>query len=133
MGEVVAATCECGYKEDAVIGAGRSNFKEVCKFPHYCKSCNQLTSIDLFRSEKTCTRCGSADVRSYESSTKVIPYKFLNRFSDDTLKKYGYHRKSHEYTSWYGTKKNHVLMRGKHYCPNCKCNNLSFQITMMFD
>jgi hypothetical protein len=133
MGEVVTATCTCGYKENAAIGAGRSDFKVVCKFPHFCNSCSQVTSVDIFKSEHVCKHCGSYDVHSYESSTKVTPYKFMERFSDEILKKYGYHRKSYEYTSWYGTTKNHVLMRGKHYCPNCKCNSLQFQITMMFD
>lgn len=133
MGEVVKAKCSCGYEEEAVIGAGRFDFKEVCKFPHFCNSCNRVTSVDIFKEVYECKHCNGADVHSYESITKVVKYNFLERFSDETLTKYGYHRRSQEYTSWYGRTKNHVLMRGKHYCPNCKESNLTFKITMMFD
>jgi hypothetical protein len=133
MGEVVSSTCICGYEAEAVIGAGRLDFKEVCKFPHYCDSCNQVTSIDIFKTKRTCNNCKSQAVHSYEANTKRVPYEFLEKISDETLKKYGYHKRHHEYTSWCGKEKSHVILHGTHHCPSCKKNTLQFKIKLMFD
>lgn len=133
MGQVLGAVCECGYKSEAVLGAGRSNFREVCKFPHYCTSCNEVISVDIFKEERICPKCQSRDVQSYEARTSRLKYKILEKFSDETLKKFGFHRRDDEQHSWYGKSKNHTILKGNQYCPNCQKKELKFFTSMMFD
>lgn len=133
MGQVLGAVCECGYKGSAVLGAGRSNFREVCKFPHYCESCKEVVSVDIFKEHHTCPKCQSPNVFTYEAPTKVPKYQILEKLSDSTLARLGMHRRQDEQDSWYGKNKRHVILRGKHHCPKCDMTSLSFFTEMMFD
>lgn len=133
MGQVLGAVCECGYEGKAVLGAGRSDFREVCKFPHYCVSCKEVVSIDIFKDEHSCPKCKSNNVNSYEAQTRRPKYEIIEKLSDVNLKKLGFHRRSDEQDSWYGKTKNHVLLRGSHYCPKCEQKSLKFFTEMMFD
>ena len=133
VGQVLSAFCDCGYESDVVLGAGRSNFREVCKFPHYCLNCNEAISIDIFKDTRKCPKCNSSDVHTYEAQTKRAKYKLLEKLSDSTLDKLGMHRRDDEHHSWYGNSKNHTILRGKHFCPKCERTSLSFATSMMFD
>ena len=132
MGQILDAVCECGYRKSAVLGAGRSNFKEVCKFPHYCNSCSEVIDVDIFKEQNCCPNCTSLNIHTYEALTKRVTYKVFERLSDITLRKYGYHRRDNEQHSWYGKIKNHTILRVKHFCPKCKNDSLSFFTSMMF-
>jgi Zn finger protein HypA/HybF involved in hydrogenase expression len=133
MGQVLDAVCECGYHSSVVMGAARSNFLEVCKFPHYCMNCHESISIDIFKETKLCPKCNSGDVHTYEAKTRRVRYKLLEKLSDNALQKLGMHRRDDEHHSWYGNSKNHTILRGKHYCPQCEKTTLSFITSMMFD
>ena len=133
MGQILGATCVCGYKGEAVFGAGRSDFLEVCDFPHYCDSCNEVVSVDIFKEELNCPKCKSSDVHSYEAQSKPPKYKFIEKLSDKNLNKFGFHRRNDEQDSWYGKSKTHVLLRGPHHCPKCDKDSLKFFTKIMFD
>lgn len=133
MGQVLGGICECGYKGSATLGAGRSNFQEVCRFPHYCRKCENLISVDIFKKDNTCPDCGSDDIHTYEASTNSPKYKIIEKLSDERLRSFGFHRSDDEQFSWYGNTKSHVILRGGHHCPKCHNNSLRFFTELMFD
>lgn len=133
MGQVLNAICECGLRDTATLGAGRSDFQLVCKFPHYCKNCEYLISVDILKENNVCSECGSKDIHSYESSTKRSKYKIVEKLSTDVLMKLGLHRLEDEQFSWYLNKENHVILKGNHYCPKCHSNSMIFDTKLIFD
>lgn len=133
MGQILGAVCECGYNGKATLGAGRSDFREVCKFPHYCDSCKEVVSVDIFKEEHLCPTCKSHDVHTYEAQTTRLKNEAHEQLSDVHLERLGLHRRSDEQDSWYGKDKSHILLRGPHYCPKCEKNSLKFFTEIMFD
>jgi predicted Zn-ribbon and HTH transcriptional regulator len=133
MGQVLGAVCECGYKGSAALGAGRSNFREVCNFPHYCKSCEEVVSVDIFKDKQTCPKCKSEDVHTYEAQTTRLKNEVHEQLSDLHLERLGLHRRTDEQDSWYGKDKSHILLRGPHRCPKCQMQLLKFFTELMFD
>ena len=47
MGQIVIASCNCGYKEKFPVGGGRANFRTLCLFPCLCRACNRLVVANL--------------------------------------------------------------------------------------
>ena len=133
MGQVLRAICECGFNETATLGAGRGDFNRICKFPHYCKGCECLISIDIFKEQNNCSECGSEDIHSYESSTKRSKYKIFEKFSNSALKKLGLHRLVDEQFCWFSNTESHAILSGNHYCPKCHVNSMNFITELIFD
>ena len=136
MGTQLTGRCKCGYEGVAYIASGRANHGKVFKYPHYCKTCLSLTSIDILSDSQLCNECGSADVHSYEAPTRTLSYKsLLNKLPTEILRKAGYHRSEevHEETFCYPINKRFVFLRKPHFCPRCKENSLHFFTSMLFD
>ena len=129
MGRELLGYCKCGYGKEVCIGGGFSG--KSFEFPHYCESCNSLTSVDVFKKKPKCTECGSKDIKSYEAITKELPKDVrLPSFLTN-----GYHKREDVQVEnfCYSLDKTFVLLKGKHYCPRCKENSLMFPITCFFD
>ena len=129
MGRELLGYCKCGYEKEVCIGGGFSG--KSFEFPHYCESCNSLTSVDVLKKRPKCTECGSKDIKSYEAITKELPKDVrLPSFLTE-----GYHKREDVQMedSCHQLDKTFVLLKGNHYCPRCKENSLMFQITYFFD
>ncbi len=136
MGTELTGECSCGYGKKVYIASGRAQHGKVFKYPHFCKSCDSLISVDLLSESQICTECGSDDVHSYAASTKTLSYKsLLNRLPTEVLRAAGYHRSEvvHEETFCYPLKKWFVFLRGDHFCPKCKNQSMRFFTSMLYD
>lgn len=107
MGMAVDATCGCGLEAEIMIGAGFSDFPNVCLFPALCRHCERLVEANLAREPVLCPECGA---------TPVIPY------TDPELAK-GDGRTT--VASW----GEQALSDGHYHCPACKRMTLRFAPT----
>lgn len=136
MGTELTGQCSCGYKGKVYIGSGRAEHGKLFKFPHYCGSCNSLTSVDMLGEEIKCAECGSPEIYSYAAPTKTLAYNsLLNRLPLEMLKKAGYHKSEavHDESFCYPIKKSFPFLRGNHFCPRCKEQSMTFFTSMLYD
>lgn len=54
MGQLVKASCSCGYSETAAVGGLRGNHLSVCLFPFLCHDCNDIFGGDLYGYRNRC-------------------------------------------------------------------------------
>lgn len=135
MGTGLKASCKCGYEDESIIGSTRAKHGKAFDFPHYCNDCNSVTRVDLLSEAPCCNVCGSKNITSYETTTKIIPNPLLERLGRDFLLKRGYHMGREELDPTYCDvqKKTFVMLRWHNYCPNCQTNNLTFYPYIYFD
>lgn len=135
MGIGVNAQCECGYEGSASIASSRAGHGQYFSFPHWCRSCNEVVTLDVLAESPACRKCGGADVHSYEARTTRLPFRYPEFVSQRAASKFGWHGYEEELNrSWcYSLQKHFVLLRQGNYCPMCKENSLKFYVEMYFD
>jgi hypothetical protein len=104
MGTEVDASCGCGLEATIMIGAGFSDFPDVCLFPALCNRCERAVETNLAHKPTLCPECGD---------TRVIPY------SDIALAK----KDGRSTIAAWGELN---LTDGHHQCPACKQMTLRF-------
>lgn len=112
MGSSIRATCQCGFEDDAVVGAGMLDFEEHCAFPGFCTACRSLITLDLLEPRVQCPDCGSSKVLPYDDPT-------LNDHSSDEVVE-----------SWgAGGRLGRTLelTRSRYFCPRCKRQSMRFE------
>ena len=148
MGQLVQASCWCGYSTNATVGGLRRSFLSVCLFPFLCRDCNDIFSGHLYEYRNQCRTCSGSNVVSYEdpllfqsqdelqsaASTNVTtmlalppdyfpPASLLERARRFLMRQ---ERASSEgYTV-------HLVDKG-YYCPKCKEHSLRFEFSGMVD
>ena len=130
MGRELLGYCKCGYEKEVCIGGGFSG--KSFEFPHYCESCNSLTSVNVLKKKPKCTECGSKDIKSYEAITKELPDD-VSGLPYFMMKDYHKREDVQVENFCHQLDKTFVLLKGNHYCPRCKENSLMFHITWFFD
>ena len=109
MGTAVNATCGCGLEAEIMIGAGFSDFPNVCLFPALCRNCERVVEANLARCPAHCPECGTA---------QVIPYSDPELAKGDGLS---------TVAAWGELE----LSDGHYYCPACNKMTLRFASTGM--
>ena len=130
MGRELLGYCKCGYEKEVCIGGGFSG--KSFEFPHYCESCNSLTSVDVLKKKPKCTECGSKDIKSYEAITKELPDD-VSGLPYFMMKDYHKREDVQVENFCHQLDKTFVLLKGNHYCPRCKENSLIFKTTVYCD
>lgn len=135
MGTGVKATCTCSYNAEATIGSSRAGHGKIFRFPHFCNDCQTVVSVDVLSELPACNACGSINVTSYETNTKRVPNRLLERLGREFLRKRGYHLQHEELdpSYCYVLEKTFVMLRWHNHCPKCQINNLSFYPYIYFD
>ena len=132
MGLGLLGHCKCGYEKDVYIGSGFAQHGKSFEYPHYCESCNSLTSVDVLKKNPKCAECGSEDIKSYEAITKELPDD-VSGLPYFMMKDYHKPEDVQEEDFCYPLDKTFVLLKGNHYCPRCKENSLIFKTTVYCD
>ena len=148
MGQLVKASCSCGYSTNAIVGGLRRSFLSVCFFPYLCRDCDDIFNGDLYEHRNQCRACSGSNVVSYEdpalfqshdelqsvASTDVTtmralapdyfpPVSLLERARRFLMQQ---ERVSSEgYTV--------QLVDKGYYCPKCSDHSLCFEFTGMVD
>lgn len=67
MGSIIGAECKkCGFATESVtIGGSRLGFKELSRWPVFCKSCRALRSTNIAKEPHLCLDCGSDQIVFY--------------------------------------------------------------------
>jgi hypothetical protein len=135
MGTGLKATCTCGYETEASIGSSRAGHGKVFRFPHFCNDCQTVGSVDVLSELPACNKCGSKNITSYETNTKRVPNRLLERLGRDFLRKRGYHLRQEELDPTYCCvlEKTFIMLRGHNYCPECQTSSLTFYPEIYFD
>lgn len=135
MGTGLKSTCTCGYEAEASIGSSRAGHGKVFRFPHFCIDCQTVASVDMLTELPACDKCGSTNVTSYETNTRRVPNRLLERLDKEFLRKRGYHLQQEELdpTYCYVLGKTFVMLRWHNHCPKCQVSNLSFNPYIYFD
>ena len=135
MGTGLKSKCTCGYEAEASIGSSRAGHGKVFRFPHLCTDCQTVGSIDVLSECHACNNCGSINVISYETKTKRVPNRLLERLGREFLRKRGYHLQQEELdpSYCYVLEKMFVMLRWHNHCPKCQTNNLTFYPYIYFD
>ena len=148
MGQLVKASCSCGYSTNAIVGGLRRSFLSVCLFPFLCRDCNDIFSGDLYEYRNQCRTCSGSNVVSYEDpelfqsqdqrqsvvSTDVTtmcalapdyfpPVSLLERARRFLI------RQERALSEGYTV---HLVDKG-YYCPKCREHSLCFEFTGMVD
>ena len=66
MGQLVTASCSCGYSTNAIVGGLRRSFLSACFFPFLCRGCDDIFNGDLYEYRNQCRTCSGSNVVSYE-------------------------------------------------------------------
>lgn len=141
MGANYRVNCDCGYEAYARTGATRATYLKSFWYPHACRQCLQVVSVDLACHEPKCPDCGSADLHSFGLElprencrkwgmfSKVLPLLGLgepkgpftepHKFIDQTLN-------FHSGRTW-------GLPNGPHWCPACGEKSLRFELHALYD
>lgn len=85
MGTGLKATCTCGYEDESIIGSTRAEHGKEFHFPHMCLDCKTVTRADTLADEPSCNKCGSTNITSYETTTKIVQNPLLERLGRDFL------------------------------------------------
>ena len=65
MGQIVKASCDCGFEGSATVGGTMASFKERSGFPYQCKDCKDLVTVNIACEDRTCPECGGENILSY--------------------------------------------------------------------
>jgi hypothetical protein len=104
MGQLVLATCECGFESSVFVGGNRATYLEKSNFPFYCKK-DGLISVN-YRKGIQSPHCESTDILEYgKEPVSKVP---TERDAFPIIQSFNY--KAH---------------RNDHFCPKCK--NMSMQ------
>lgn len=118
MGSFVDASCSCGYRGHAVVGAGMETFMRECDFPCLCSRCHQVVSADIMAPQLSCPDC---------ANTEIIPYHdpaLIDKPGDQ------------EVASWklgLDPARLVVITNGSYSCPACTEQTLRFKGSGCFD
>lgn len=107
-GDIFSAKCECGFENELFIGAGKSDYKTSCKFPFYCNTCSSLIILNALNENRTCNKCNSEKVMSYEN---------------DSLRA---GKSNNSLFGWNVNGKTFLLTDDSYLCPKCKEYKLTF-------
>jgi hypothetical protein len=115
MGEMVTASCECGYSTILLLGDGMAN-DQTCLFPIYCRTCRSLQSVNILDTPVKCEDCSGPDVVAYDSPELLGEAGKGEVFSDDS-----------------GLDRALSLSDGRYLCPSCQQMRLRFAWTGCWD
>lgn len=110
MGQLVKASCHCGFIKDVSVGGRMMTYKENATFPFYCHDCG-LVDVNIARRDHVCPKCNSPDVTQYGDPRISTPTE---------------HNKVLEWGTY------HCGSRG-HLCPQCKNKTMTFNWYGSFD
>ncbi len=117
MGEMVQASCECGYESGSLpFGAGMMDFTTTCMAPALCERCRNVVPGTLFPLEAVCPDCGAA----------------VTFYTDVTLHD-GPFPSEGSYTWRLPTGVEVVLPAERCTCPVCTEKQLRFLLRALFD
>jgi hypothetical protein len=136
MGQEFIGRCSCGLEKTVGVGSSRSEHGKKFYFPHFCDSCNSLTTVNVLSKKYVCADCGGDSINTYAAKTKSLPYDSkLNSWSDKHLAKLGVHKKELvlEESYCFVLDKDFALFRTNNFCPSCKEYSLSFSLSAMYD
>lgn len=135
MGTGLKTYCRCGYDTMTVSGSSRAQHGKVFKFPHLCRQCKLAVSIDLLADHFCCPDCGSSDVESYATKSKLTTNKLLCLLGKEILTKRGYHTREDQFSDdfCYVLNEHFVILRDGNECPSCGEKSLRFFSEIMFD
>lgn len=143
LGQELRAICDCGYSEKALCGSTRRQYGHVFNYPHRCKSCDQVVTIDVLSSSYLCPKCGSHDVVAYGKSLPCMPRgTFFTR-----LIRIFNPKAARDYNEEYSALLRNIVGQGfcsatntmygmpdqNQLCPSCKMVTLRFGIATLYD
>ena len=149
MGQLVKASCSCGYSETAAVGGIRLNHLRVCLFPFLCRDCNDIFSGDLYEYRNQCRACSGSNVISFADVTLqkpgavVVSVASCDVFTMFALPPDYFPQK----LPWWGKLRalfkpeqrvvsesyKVCAMKEGYYCPKCEGHSLCFEFTGMVD
>ena len=116
MGNMVEATCACGYSSGGMgLGGDRGNYLTYCGFPCYCSACKSLFVANMYAPDVLCANCDASSVVPYDDPILELTHGVVNEiFSWNTTKRLGRELKLHD---------------SKYLCPSCDDVSLMFEST----
>ncbi len=112
MGSEVIATCDCGIRENILIGGGMFNFTTTCLFPCCCENCDNVVEVNLLSEDKKCPYCKSKAVISYDDPRMIKSIGNKSVASWNVKDRIG---------------RELIITNGSYWCPKCKNPNLKFE------
>lgn len=108
MGDILTATCNCGYTSTILAGGGMRDFSTYCKLPALCLDCKTFTAVNYLAKSTRCKNC-SSQVTFYHQ-----PPLQSGKEGD------------HQSFSWNMRDETIVLYATPYYCPGCHQESLRF-------
>jgi len=106
MGSLINAYCGCGFENTMPLGGGMENFTTYCNFPFYCEECRIFFEANVFEEPVSCPKCKGSETVTYDR-------KCLQKGSSIFKCSVGDRELN--------------LTNGKHICPECGKNTLTFE------
>lgn len=155
MGQLLNASCACGYDEDIALGSTRASHGKFYGYPYLCHSCPKMFTGNLYEESISCSECKSIDIQSYEDksvrqrkeqSDNALAYQgnmYLGpRLEPEPLQERprGLLAKVWRRLFPFDVKRAQlnksrsiILYKKGYLCPSCKCFDLSFEMTAFID
>lgn len=133
--------CPCGYKGEASAGATRATYLHSFFYPHACKTCREVVSVELAAKSPICPNCQSYEVIAYGSELPEARHKrwwSLSRLrarlapgssKEPTGTAFQYVDQSLNFMS----QRRWGLRRDAHLCPLCGERSLHFELSAVCD
>ena len=155
MGQLLNASCICGYDEDIALGSTRASYGKFYGYPFLCHSCPTLFTGNLYEESISCSECKSTDIQSYEDksvrqrraqSDNALAYQG-NMYIEprDQPQPLQERPKGLLTKVWrrifpfsvrpvrMNKSRSINLFKEGYLCPSCKCFDLSFEMRAFFD
>jgi hypothetical protein len=107
MGQLLRASCRCGYTATAGLGAGMLTPRNRHLAPARCRSCREVVTADVLAGYPTCGRCDG-------------PLTFYGALQAPVPRVVGGGRPRFELTAPFVS-------------PRCEAADLTFEVTALFD
>lgn len=141
MGTGLKAQCTCGYQSDTVIGSTRRDHGRIFYFPHVCRSCMEVVSVNLLAEDVQCPLCSGKDLMIYGSSySNAKPSrwsKLKNLVRAGSISAVGPQVREGtsivEESFCFRLDRYFCIDNGVYMCPRCASPGLRFTLSLLFD
>ena len=141
MASRLSCKCVCGYQAEAWTATTRAGHGKHFNWPHLCRGCKQVVSVDIYTNPEHCPECQTTEITRYGLLIPDPPTDKTAQLIDALTPSRRRYKKqiADLYNSRvdmsYAFRNNatYGLPRQAYECPHCAATELNFALDALFD